>query len=213
MKRATVILTAIVLLAVVIRITGAVYWDHRCGGAFHFGDSLSYHTLAHAVATGAPYEYTDHRFAIFRTPGYPVLMAPIFWFFGESASTLIFRMESVLFSGIGLLLTAWGAIRFTGNRTVAPGIALIVLAFSPGAIAISFLVLTEVAFIPWMLATLILLEESLRRNRMSSGVKMAFLCGICSGIATLIRPSWMLCVPGILGFLLLFRCGIPRKRS
>ena len=213
MNRTTHILMAIVLLAIVIRVVGAVYWNDRSAGTYHFGDSLSYHTLASAIATGSPYEYTENRYAIFRTPGYPILMAPIFWFFGATPPILLLRLENVLFSGIGLLLAAWGAFRFTENRDVAPGFVLTVLAISPGAIAISFLVLTESAFIPWMLSTLFSLNESIRQERRLPRIGLSLWCGISSAIATLIRPSWLLCLPGILVFLVLFRCGIPRNRS
>ena len=48
------------------------------------GDSDSYWSLALTVAQGKPYEYGVEPLSHLRTPGYPILLSPIAWCFGDS---------------------------------------------------------------------------------------------------------------------------------
>ena len=186
--------------------------------AFHFGDSLSYYSLGKAIAFGKPYEYTEDHFTVFRTPGYPTLLLPVFRAFGPSPPAIVFRLENVAFSLVGILLSAWWAWRMGGKRPPIPVFVVAILAVSPGAVAISFLILTEAAFIPWMLGALIFWDAALQYESGASakGERSAFfiavLSGCASGVAALIRPSWMLFPPMAAAFFLLVGGGVARRR-
>lgn len=259
-------LFVLLLLGLIVRVVGAVYWQEQLVSSsiaqqasdveshvtatkvephFYFGDSLSYWTLGRCIARGEPYEYTESRYTIFRTPGYPLLLAPIFLLWNDPPE-LAFRLESILFSMLGIQLVLWWVHRLyisrpsplatqtinnadrtadstdsrtsdhSHKRSVRSGLLLCAVAtflgFSPSAIMVSILVLTEAAFIPLMLTTLILWSLATERNTWKSQVSWAFLAGMMSGLATLVRPSWLFFPIGAIGFFLLFGLGIPRRR-
>src|SRR5215210_2295611 len=81
-KRALRICSIILGCAFALRVIAAFWWQARlpAGEQFGFGDSASYWALAERVAHGRPYEYGDGGDRIFRTPGYPLVLAPLFWF-------------------------------------------------------------------------------------------------------------------------------------
>ena len=58
----------------------AYWWQARlpAGAQFEFGDSDAYWTLARQLAHGEPYQYGSPDARIFRTPGYPLLLAGLF---------------------------------------------------------------------------------------------------------------------------------------
>ncbi len=258
------------MLGLIVRVVGAFYWQARIVSSsestvlvdsiatdvtersprFYFGDSLSYWTLGRHIARGEPYEYTESRYTIFRTPGYPLLLAPIFLLWGNDPPEWTFRLESILFSMLGILLTLWWLRRlyFSSPRFPTPSslkmvrttelsttsvvsedfasdlrrrvfgtygffcVAAFFLIFSPSSIVVSVLVLTESAFIPLMLATLWWWSVATERTRWKGQLGWAFLTGVVSGFATLVRPSWLLFPFGAIGFFLLFGLGIPRRR-
>src|SRR5690349_17264092 len=71
-------LAAILAVALVLRLAAGWWWQERlpAGVKFGFGDSESYWELGRAIARGEPYEYGPDNLKIFRTPGYPALLAP-----------------------------------------------------------------------------------------------------------------------------------------
>src|SRR5262245_14006133 len=73
-------LAAILVVALALRVAAGMWWQQRlpAGMKFGFGDSESYWELGRAIARGGPYEYGPDRLKIFRTPGYPLLLAPLF---------------------------------------------------------------------------------------------------------------------------------------
>src|SRR5688500_13613308 len=79
-QRALVLTTAIIALAFTLRLADGWWSQERlpAGKQFDFGDSESYWSLARAIAQGKPYEYGPGSGKIFRTPGYPLLLAPLF---------------------------------------------------------------------------------------------------------------------------------------
>ena len=67
---------AVLLLAAGV---AAWWWQQRLGDQlFGFGDSDSYWHLAGDLARGEPYAYGS-QFRVFRSPGYPLLLAPLYW--------------------------------------------------------------------------------------------------------------------------------------
>ena len=73
-------LFAILAVALAIRLVAGMWWQQRlpAGKAFGFPDSESYWELGRRIARGQPYEFGPERYAIFRTPGYPILLAGLF---------------------------------------------------------------------------------------------------------------------------------------
>src|SRR5688572_24170298 len=86
-----------------LRVAAARWWEARLpeGEQFGFGDSEGYWELGRAIARGAPYQYGQYR--VFRTPGYPVLLAPLFWLAREPP-VMWARIEGALFGTIAVAL-------------------------------------------------------------------------------------------------------------
>lgn len=201
------LLALALLVALVLRLAVAWHWQQRLDGQFGFGDSKSYWDLGRAVATGEPYEYGAGT-AIFRTPGYPILLAPIFLMEGSEPSVFWGRVLSVLFGTISVAGVWWWAKRLFGPTAgrIAAGLA----AIYPGAIATSALVLTEAPFAPWMILHLLLWTAAWQSESRKRSGWLALGGGMAAGVATLIRPSWLLFIPFAVALGLVF--GKPRTR-
>ncbi len=139
-------LAVLLLVALMLRL-GAAWWlNSRFEGRFAFGDSESYWVLARSIAQGAPYQFGSTDARIFRTPGYPALLSPIFLFAGDEPSSMWGRALSAML-GMLAVLGVWGLTR----RLFGPKAALLaggIAAVYPGAVATSVLVLSEAAFCP-----------------------------------------------------------------
>ena len=85
-------LALILLVALALRLAGGWVWQARLDGRFGFGDSESYWTLGRSIARGQSYRCGDAR--IFRTPGYPVLLAPLFLVSGGEPHTFRWEYEN-----------------------------------------------------------------------------------------------------------------------
>lgn len=184
-----------VLLAVALALRLAVAWwlDHRLQGRFAFGDSESYWVLARCIAHGEPYQFGSADARVFRTPGYPAILAPVFLLVGDEPSPMWGR---VLGAGLGTLAVLgvwWLAGRLFGPR--AGLLAGTAAAFYPGAVVTSVLVLSEAPFAPFMLAQLGLWTGAWRSPSPCRTGQLAFAAGLAAGAATLMRPSWLLFTP------------------
>ncbi|MBQ2850997.1 MAG: hypothetical protein IJE77_10985, partial [Thermoguttaceae bacterium] len=89
-------------------------------GPFFFGDSDSYWKLGRALAFGRPYRFDEERrWEIFRTPGYPALLAPLFWTFGENPPVFAARFLGVCFGTANVGLVGLLAFAYFRRRSVA----------------------------------------------------------------------------------------------
>src|SRR5262245_60759811 len=72
-------LVCVLIAALVVRIFAAIWWEQRLPAGHKFGlaDSESYWALGSAIAGGRPYEYGGRDARVFRTPGYPLLLAAV----------------------------------------------------------------------------------------------------------------------------------------
>src|SRR5262249_42176214 len=91
-------LTAILLVALVVRLAAGLWWQQRlpAGQKFEFGDSEGYWELGRTIAHRRPFAYGPDQLRIFRTPGYPAVLAPLFWLRDEPSVLWARAMSAVL---------------------------------------------------------------------------------------------------------------------
>jgi hypothetical protein len=186
-------LAVVLALALAVRLGAALYWQWRFGGQFVFGDSESYFALGKAIADGGPYEFGPTAARIFRTPGYPALLAPVYWLSHGPAAVMLARLESAL---LGMLVVAgvwWLARQLFDDRAAI--IAAAIAAIYPEAIAASALVLSESPFCALMMLQFGLWAAAWKTDRASRAMLLASAAGATAGVATLVRPSWLLFTP------------------
>lgn len=187
----------ILAVALVLRIAAAWYWDSSLpdGQQFRLGDSDGYWHLAEQVAHGQPYQYGSPFASVFRTPGYPVFLAPLFWFWDDPpvlAARCLGCLAGVL--SVGLVWIIGRQLFDDRSALLAAGLA----AVYPGGIAISILVLAEALFVPLMLGQFAAWIDAFQTDSKSRFVRSALVAGVLNGLACLTRPSWLLFVPFLL---------------
>jgi len=191
----------LVLLAVGLRLGAGVFWQSRvpAGQSFEFPDSVSYWTLGQRIAAGEPYVYGDAR--VFRTPGYPVLLAGIFRIATQQASVMWGRALSALLGGAAVAgVICWATLLFDPRAGVLAGLFTTLY---PGAIAMGAFVLSEAPFCPLMVLHLALWTLAYRAGTTKRRLSYAALGGVAAGLATLMRPSWLLFTPTAAGLALI----------
>ncbi len=189
-------LTAILAVALVLRLAAGIWWQQRlpAGQNFAFGDSESYWQLARAVAHGHPFEYGPDHLQIFRTPGYPACLAPLFWF-SENPPIFWARAISAILSTAAVGLTALLARLLINDFTGL--LAGAIAAVYPESIALGVFVLSEAGFAPCLLLSLICWTLACRTAPPYPAPPLFWplATGFFTGLATLMRPSWLLFVP------------------
>ncbi len=158
------------------------------------GDSESYWALGLAIAEGKPYEYGLEHARVFRTPGYPILLAPILWLVGDGPNAVLLARAEAALLGVFAVAGVWWLARLLFDdraALIAAGLAT----FYPGAIALSALILSEAPFCPLMLLQLALWTLAWRAPTKMQMTIFGFCCGLAAGAATLMRPSWLLFTP------------------
>ncbi len=192
-----------------VRVAAAVWWESRlpAGTPFGFGDSASYWTLAQTIARGEPYEVGKNGPRVFRTPGYPLLLAPLFVFAGDEPPVLAAR---ILGAALGTAAVACvGVLASICFDRPTAWVAAALATFYPGAVAMSVFVLSEAPFAPLMLLQLIAWTKAWQASTLRAALTWAASAGIAAGAATLMRPSWLLFTP----FALLVGLAATRRRS
>jgi 4-amino-4-deoxy-L-arabinose transferase-like glycosyltransferase len=188
------LLTAILAAAFVVRLGAGVWWQQRLpeGKTFAFGDSESYWELARRIAHGEPYEFGAEQSKIFRTPGYPLVLAPLFFIAAEPPAAWGRFLSAVL--GTAAVGCTWGlACVLFDQRTGL--IAASIAAVYPEAIAASVFVLSEAPFTPLMVVHLICWTLAWQAQNRTTIAGWSLAGGIAAGLATLMRPSWLLFLP------------------
>jgi 4-amino-4-deoxy-L-arabinose transferase-like glycosyltransferase len=188
-------LCLILAVALATRLAAAGWWQARlpAGQTFAFGDSDGYWRLGQAITAGAPYEYGGPDGRVFRTPGYPLLLAPIFWTAGPKASVWWGRMHSAVL-GTAAVAGVWWLTQKLFAWPTAP-VAAALAALYPGAIGMSVFVLTEAPFTCCLLLELGWWIQGARAGSLRCGLAWGFATGLAAAAATLIRPSWLLFTP------------------
>ena len=205
-------------------------------GPFFFGDSDSYWKLGRALAFGRPYRFDEERrWEIFRTPGYPALLAPLFWTFGENPPVFAARFLGVCFGTANVGLVGLLAFAYFRRRSVAAFSGL-VAAFEPTLVFESVLVLSEEPFLTFaLLQHLAALDVARRLGLLAppsvdfesqeplksprpapslrfflvdappSFVRLRLSLGVLSAATVYLRPSWLYALPFATFFAFAFR--------
>jgi 4-amino-4-deoxy-L-arabinose transferase-like glycosyltransferase len=208
-------LAGLLELALFLRIAAAVAveWQVRRGGTPRvclFPDAEYYWALATTILDGRTYEIVEWgdipHFAL-RAPGYPLFLAACRAVLGSRP--LGARLAQAVLGS----LTVWLVYRLTREVTGESGtpaaarpfsiplIAALLTAVHPYFVAISALLLSEAVFVPLMVA--VLWGMAAAWNRLAAGGRPGLLLplavGAGGGAAILVRPSWALFVPFLLG--------------
>lgn len=186
---------SILVIALVLRLAAGVWWQSRLppGEQFQFSDSVSYWSLASAVARGDPYEYVSADQRVFRTPGYPVLLAGLFRAYGGEPPVMVARALSAALGTLTVALVGWWATLLFDAR--AGCFAGAITAVYPGAVATGVFVLSEAPFCPLMILQLSLWTLACREPSLSKSLPLAVGAGAAAALAILMRPSWLLFTP------------------
>jgi 4-amino-4-deoxy-L-arabinose transferase-like glycosyltransferase len=193
-QRALTVTIAILSCAFAIRVVTGWWWQDRLPAdqRFAFGDSESYWALARAIAHGEPYEYGPGPGKVFRTPGYPLLLAPLFLIRADPPVVWA-RVEGAFLGTLAVGGVMWLS-RLLFDET-AGYIAGALSAVYPGAIGASVLVLSEAPYCPLLVAETFFWILAWRAEHWKKLGAMSILTGAIHGMATLMRPSHLLFVP------------------
>jgi 4-amino-4-deoxy-L-arabinose transferase-like glycosyltransferase len=196
--------------AFLLRLTAAFWWEQRLPAQerFGFADSHSYWLLAQTIVRGEPYQFGGADLRIFRTPGYPLLLAGLMAMVGDDPPVIWARALSALLGVAAVGGVACLAGQLFGER--AAWLAALLATVYPGAVAMSVMVLSEAPFAPCLLAQLNGWVLALRSPSRAAQAAAAGLAGVSGGAATLMRPSWLLFTPLAVGLALLM--GPDRRR-
>ncbi len=204
---------AVVMLALVLRIAAAAYWQQAAeseGQLFRLGDSHSYWTLASQMARGLPYQYGSPDASIFRAPVYPLVLAPLTLIANEQTAVWVARLVGCLLGSVAVFFVMLLAKSLAENLVEPQWVSKAILcsgvlaAIYPGAIGISIVILSEAVFIPLMLVHLLLWQRAWTSDSLRISNVFGFLAGCAAGLAVLARPSWFLFAPFIFGVGILF---------
>ena len=188
------IMALIVLMAFALRLGAAYYWQSRVCAAvpndsgMYFGDSETYWRLADAVYQGKPYQFEDWQ--VFRMPGYPVVLTPLFWLYGGEPPVMAARIENALIGS--LLVAVIGAFAFQLFRDHKIAIwASCFAAFEPCTIITSIWVLSETPFCLVMIGQMSALVATIRATRRRQIVLYSAWFTVLSALTVYFRPSWL----------------------
>jgi len=120
--RTATLLGSILVVALLLRVAAGVFWQERLtgqlgAGQFGFGDSESYWVLAGTIARGEPYQYGTTGGRVFRTPGYPALLTPLFVCGGENPPVAWARAISALLGTLAVGCVWWLARQLFDTQT------------------------------------------------------------------------------------------------
>ncbi len=202
------LLTVVLVAALAVRLAAGWWWQSRLDGSFFFPDSESYWELARSIARGEPYRFGQDGARVFRTPGYPLMLAPLFLVAGDQPPVLWGRALSAMLDTLSVAGVGWLAWRLFDAR--AGLLAAAIAALYPGSIAVGVFVLSEAPFCPLMLLQLGLWGVAWEARSARAAGWAAGLAGVAAGLATLMRPSWLLFTPFALAVGL--AAGKPRRR-
>ena len=103
--------TWIVILAVAlaVRLALGAWWQSRLDDErqFYFGDSAGYWELGRTIARGEPYQHLSPDARVFRTPGYPLLLAGLYRVFADEPPVMAARALSAVLGTVAVCVAGW----------------------------------------------------------------------------------------------------------
>ncbi len=195
-ERPTFYFAILLIVAFVLRLGAATYWQHLAhneGRLFRLGDSHSYWVLASQLGQGLPYQYGSTESRIFRAPLYPLLLAPVTLISDEQSAVWWARVLGCALGTVSVGLIGLLALRLGGTKAalIATGLA----AVYPSAVGMSTIVLSEAVFMPLMIGYLLAWQSAWAAEKPPHRWVYGLLAGTLAGAAVLARPSWLLFVP------------------
>ncbi len=188
-------LIGVLALALAVRAFATGELDRRLpkGLARTFGDTEGYLELGQHIANGDDYQIAWYRWKVFRTPGYPFLVA-----ISELLFEPAFRVGGIVSLNVLCGTVAVAAIYWLARLLfdAATGVvAAAIAAVYPGAIAMSVFILSEALFSPLLVLQLGVQVSAWQSKRRWTFAVLSVVAGCLAGAATLVRPSWLLFVP------------------
>lgn len=189
-RRQLALLIGLLLTALTLRLAAGQWWQSRLPGPFGFGDSDGYWSLARATAHGGPYQYGEDR--VFRMPGYPLLLAPLF-LVRDTPPIAWGRAVTALAATAAVAAVGWLGWLLFGARAAL--IATALAAVYPGAVFLGAVILSEALFSAVLVAQLATWALAATASSTRRSAWLALVAGLLGGAATLTHPSWLLFTP------------------
>ncbi len=145
------------------------------------GDEPVYDAVAHNLLGGLGYTYRGEPW-LFKPPGWPATLAGIYAVFGEGRRTVV--LFQGLFDAGTIVLAAWLAWRIFRSRAAAVAAFLLVACWPP-FFRESRLEQTE----PLHMFSLTVMLAVFVRFAQRPTWRVAFVMGVCAGLAALVRPT------------------------
>ncbi len=191
-------LLAALVLGLVLRLGAAVVVDsaaRRQGSICLFPDANIYWQLADAILRGGPYRVFQWEVPhdALRTPGFPVFLAVCRAIGGDP--TLFARVAQAVLGTVAIGLNAW-LIWLVRPSWRLVAITAWLTALDPFVVGFTPLLLSEALFLPLLLAMLVGLGKAWHTKRADLA---SLTTGLAGGCAILVKPSFALFVPLILG--------------
>lgn len=208
------------LLALVVRLTVAVFWNPA-----PTGDAVDYLRLAEGLARGDGFVGTNGVPTSWRPPLYPAFLAPFVGLWsgaGAAGYSAVRVVQALIATGSVLLVYLVGSLWF--GRTVGR-ISGVLTATSFAHIAAVSRMLSETLFVFFFLAGIALLSVVWRgrakqfpgNGRPATDVWLHLAAGLCLGLATLVRgvllPFPFALAATMVGVSLLSRGHFPVRRG
>jgi 4-amino-4-deoxy-L-arabinose transferase-like glycosyltransferase len=193
----------LLLTAFGLRLGAAFWWEAHIPAdkQFAFADSESYWELGERIAHGGAYEFGLGNARIFRTPGYPTVLAALFAV-TDNPPVILARALGVVFGTLAVGGVIWLTDRLFTERAAL--LAGLMATLYPGAVGMSVFVLSEAMFCPLMMAQLVCWCAAMRAENARQAAFFAGVAGLIAGLATLVRPSWLLFTPFAWGIAIIF---------
>ncbi|MCY2988583.1 MAG: glycosyltransferase family 39 protein [Planctomycetota bacterium] len=184
----------ILFIACAVRLAAGCWWQQQLppGKRFGFPDSEAYWHLAQTLVRGQPFQMNPDR-RVFRTPGYPATLASLFLLVGDDPPVVWARALNALLGTLavgGVMGLAYSL--FDRRAALLAGLAA---AVCPESIATGVFVLSEAPFCPLLLLQLVLGTWAWKSRAAPQAAGWATVSGVAAGLATLLRPSWLLFTP------------------
>jgi len=163
------------------------------------GDAEGYWELAGKIVSGTDYSIFDPPRYLLRMPGFPLLLALPRLFTGDNP--FVARLVLALAATLACGLTYWLGRELAGHTVGL--IASVYTAISPTMILFGVMFLSETAFAAAMLASLVAAARLIQNTSQLKAVSIkrlimqATVTGMLIGLATYMRPTWILAGPAL----------------